>query len=50
MEITKEELQEIIEQAFMAGQFDCGVDPSFSSAQAYGINIIDRLTTPTERG
>ena len=25
------------EQAFMAGQSDCGVDPSFASAQEYAI-------------
>lgn len=31
------DVKEAIEQAFMAGQCDCGVDPSYSSAQAYAI-------------
>lgn len=33
--IKKENLEDIIEQAFMAGQNDCGVDPSYSSAKEY---------------
>ena len=31
------EIREIVEQAFMAGQADAGVDPSHSSAQAYAV-------------
>ena len=39
-------VQELIEQAFMMGQADCGIDPSYSSAQAYARNA--RINTDKE--
>lgn len=33
--VINEVLSEIVTEAFMAGQADAGVDPSYSSAQAY---------------
>lgn len=35
------DLREQLEQAFMAGQADEGIDPSYSNAQAYAKSIID---------
>lgn len=33
-------LPKMLAQAFMAGQADCGVDPSFSTAQVYATNFL----------
>jgi len=35
-----------VEQAFMAGQSDCGVDPSFSSAKKYADSILGENKEP----
>jgi hypothetical protein len=36
------EREKVITDAFMAGQCDCGVDPSWSSAQAYFLSLTDK--------
>ena len=42
MEISIQEIRDMIEQAYMAGQYDngAGVDPSYSDAQAYALLVI----------
>jgi len=44
----KAELVEAIEQAFMAGQADAGVDPSYSSAKVYAEPVVNTIMGDTE--
>lgn len=49
-ETTEQSLDEIISQSFMAGQADCGVDPSYSSAMEYAARLRQKTSeTPDER-
>jgi hypothetical protein len=34
---TEADLQEMLEKAYMTGQTDCGIDPSYSAARSYAL-------------
>lgn len=40
----EDRVRELVEQAFMAGQIDCGVDPSHASSQEYADKAIKPQT------
>ena len=38
--LKRSHVDELIEQAFMAGQADCGIDPSYSGARMYAVKAL----------